>query len=634
MAAAAPRPRRPRPPRGGSRRPRSAAAARRRGAVAVAVGLDDRAELGPAPSFAREQAAVALDRAGVDAGHRAAAPASRAHRRSAPPGSPRPRRRRSPTRRRRRARAASRPARGVGEHRGAGGREAAPVPRASSAAIIPERTSPGAGRRQRRARDAVDRDPLAVGDDRVVALQHDDRAAAARPPRGPLRGACALTASESTSSRRPSSPSCGVSTVGRLALAQLLEPAGVRVEPVGVDHQRRLDPLGELADQVAGPVLAADARARARPRRPARPPRGSARRAARRSRALAARAADRHHLGQLHLEDRLEVGGHGDGRVAGAGADRGARPTGRRRRSARASRPTTSTWPGAELGRARRRGAAAAPAPAASISPAAASAGAPSGIPIGATRSSPRAPLARRDPVPELGGVEGDGERRPRPRRPRPRRWRRRPRRRCRPRPPARRQALIASIAAAAGSRGLAREAGAEDRVDDRRRRPPSASASSPPADLARAPSKRSRFASASPESSSARPEQQRLDLEAGLGQQRGRRPARRRRCCPCRRRPRRGRSRRPPRPPRRPPARPPPSAPARARPAPRSPRRRPPASARRRAGAQPRLHAAQPSRGSGRAAGRGRPQRRVSRECVSETESSRPAAAASAAAR
>ena len=140
--------------------------------------------------------------------------------------------------------------------------------------------------------------------------------------------------------------------------------------------------------------------------------------------------------------------------------------------------------------------------------------GAPAGIPIGATRSSPRVPLAGRDPLAELGGVEADGEvgldRRARD--------------------------LAAGGVDAGGDvagddrraaavdrldrrRGrLARragEAGAEDRVDDRAR------AGQPGVEVAgvdRAPPpSRSRLAAASPLSSYGRPEQQRLDLEAHL---------------------------------------------------------------------------------------------------------------------
>jgi hypothetical protein len=95
----------------------------------------------------------------------------------------------------------------------------------------------------------------------------------------------------------------------------------VSVEPVGVDHQGRPDPLGELADEVAGAVLAPDPRpeddrlgslADAEHLLRGRPPQVP----------LSAGAAHRHHLGQLHLEDVLEVGRDGDGRVAGAAPDR------------------------------------------------------------------------------------------------------------------------------------------------------------------------------------------------------------------------------------------------------------------------------------------------------------------------
>ena len=152
-----------------------------------------------------------------------------------------------------------------------------------------------------------------------------------------------------------------------------------------------------------------------------------------------------------------------------------------------------------------------------SITPALGSAGAPSGIPIGATRSSPAAcfPGAIRCPTlaawkltvrsaataaPSTSPLEAST-------------------------PEAMSQAttgapqsLIAAIAAAAGSRGAPLKPVpkiASTTAPEPRRRVASESAST-----ASAAAKRSRLAAASPRSSLGGPEQQRLDLEAGLGEQ------------------------------------------------------------------------------------------------------------------
>ena len=148
-------------------------------------------------------------------------------------------------------------------------------------------------------------------------------------------------------------------------------------------------------------------------------------------------------------------------------------------------------------------------------SPAAGSTGAPSGIPIGDDPQLAGVPLAGRDPVAELGGVEADGRSQPRSRRPRPRRSRRRPRRRCRRRRPARRSGWSPRSRAIAGLPRGALEAGAEDRVDD------GARARQPGVEVG---------------GKLVREELQRLDLEAHPRAGAGPRPARRRRCCPCRR--------------------------------------------------------------------------------------------------
>ena len=146
-----------------------------------------------------------------------------------------------------------------------------PSPFASSAPIRPESTSPvpavaSAGRAARADRDR----PAGRGDDRVVALQQHDaplRSAASRAGRSRWRP----TSSESVPSRRPSSPACGVSTVGAARPAQRLEPLGVRVQAVRVDQQRRLDARGPPRARTPARRPSGRARGRARPRPRARP---------------------------------------------------------------------------------------------------------------------------------------------------------------------------------------------------------------------------------------------------------------------------------------------------------------------------------------------------------------------------
>ncbi len=259
------------------------------------------------------------------------------------------------------------------------------------------------------------------------------------------------------------------------------------------------------------------------------------------------------------LEDRLQVGRHGDGRVAGTGADR--RQRGHLHGPGQPARPAGDhDLAGAELGRARAARAAARSARRCRSSPPPARPARRRESRSATTRSSPRVPLARRDPVPDLGRVEAD------------------------------RQVGLDRDALDLAARGIdpggdvagdhrraaavdrldrrggrlprrALEAGAEDRVDDRPEPSSQASRSSgPPRARARAPRPRS-------------------PSRAGAARQ----PARRRRCCPCRRRsaPAPAAPARPP--PRPAPSRPPPSAPPRRCPAPRSPSDRPPGSRRRR---------------------------------------------------
>ena len=112
---------------------------------------------------------------------------------------------------------------------------------ASIAPITPLRTSPVPAVASAGVAPGLIADE-AVGprDERVVALEHDDRARLRRRPRARGARRCALTSSLEPPSRRPSSPACGVSTVGAAALAQLAEALGVRVEPVGVEHERHV----------------------------------------------------------------------------------------------------------------------------------------------------------------------------------------------------------------------------------------------------------------------------------------------------------------------------------------------------------------------------------------------------------
>ena len=194
----------------------------------------------------------------------------------------RPRRSRRPARAaRRRSAPRARARRRRRRRRGRRGR-----PLASIAPITPESTSPvpGGGERRARAPREIATRPVGRGDQRVVALEHDERLRAWRPPRARGAAGARSTSSESTSSSRPSSPACGVSTVGqRRCGSRSSRCAGERVEPVGVDHQRHVDalrPARARAPARPGPCDRAPGRARPRrrgrsPSAPARPPRAS-----------------------------------------------------------------------------------------------------------------------------------------------------------------------------------------------------------------------------------------------------------------------------------------------------------------------------------------------------------------------
>ena len=230
--------------------------------------------------------------------------------------------------------------------------------------------------------------------------------------------------------------------------------------------------------------------------------------------AVATRTADRHHL-RLRAPRRSPPDRPGR-RRSRSPRRRGSRParTSARRPVSPRDPPAITTCPELNLvdcgPRARQQA-----ENAGSIVPAAGSLGAPAGMPIGDDPQLARVPLAGRDPVADLGRVEADRQVGLDRERPRSRRSRHRLRRRCRRRPPGAPQRLIASIAAAAGSRG-----------SPSKPVPKIASTTAP------APSSQ-----ASRSSAPALLQLEDLDLEAQRRAGAAPRPARRRRCCPCRRR-------------------------------------------------------------------------------------------------
>ena len=149
------------------------------------------------------------------------------------------------------------PGPGVGEDRGAGrgeGLEAAGEQRRdrSRRARRRSRRSPGAG---------AERTLTATRSPSVTIVSSPLRTTTAPAARAASRAQArrwAPTSSESRPSRRPSSPACGVRTVGAPRARDPPESPGEGVEAVGVEHERRLDLRG-------------------RPRAPARPSRGRGR---------------------------------------------------------------------------------------------------------------------------------------------------------------------------------------------------------------------------------------------------------------------------------------------------------------------------------------------------------------------
>ena len=464
--------------------------------------------------------------------------------------------------------AACTPAQRVQAHRGAGRRERV-EPFASSAATHAREHVAGAGCRERRRRARADGDAaVGRGDERVVALQHDDRAGRGRPPRG--RGAACRR--RSSARRRPAAAPArprAASARRPVRRAQSISPANA---------------FRPSASSTTGIETASSSRARTPRVRSAAPEPGpeheraaacAAAAAASGSIAVGRQAAvrvgqrDRHLLEQPRLEHQRERRRHAHGHVARAGA--GGRERRQARRAGQPGRAAGDEHAAAcELGRVRtaprdllehlvadqadRR-----PSPARRA-----------GCRCRSRSTSPGAGAARLDPQPRLGGVEGrrrarhDGE-------------------------PGRlaaggvdaarhvgREHLDTAVADRLDRRGdraarLAAGAGSQQRVDHERRvgGDPSAPVDS---STGASPARRSRF-------DARHRRRTRRARRRAARRRRGRRraarrprPVRRRRCCPCRRR--RRSAPREPSPLRAPRARrrPAPSARARARRARRSP--------------------------------------------------------------
>ena len=305
-----------------------------------------------------------------------------------------------------------RPARACAIDPGAGRRERLHPPRHQRADRTREDVA-GPGGRERRAVESVDGDPVAVGNDRVVALQDNDSTRPRRSRAAALASRWAEISADSQPSRRASSPAWGVSTVGALRL---------RSSPRSVPSA--FSPSASISSGAS--EFGARARGRAGASGSARPRPGPSTTQADRSARSRIGAdgggaeaaadvveADRHHLGQLRLEDRARGTRAADGGVAGAGPDRrsGEAMHGAPVRPARAADDEDVT--GAELRRlgapARRRGRERPPP----ITPATGSAGGPVGDPDRRDDEPTRVPLAGRDPMADLRGVEGDGQIRP-----------------------------------------------------------------------------------------------------------------------------------------------------------------------------------------------------------------------------
>ncbi len=140
---------------------------------------------------------------------------------------------------RRRARRRARPRRAARRRRRPRGTASSPC--ASSAAITPVSTSPVPAVASAGLPPGLTatRAPEGVGDQGVVALEHHDRPRELRAAARTWRRRSRSISSLEHSSSRPSSPACGVSTVGASARAELAQPARVGVQAVGVEHRSR-----------------------------------------------------------------------------------------------------------------------------------------------------------------------------------------------------------------------------------------------------------------------------------------------------------------------------------------------------------------------------------------------------------
>ena len=146
------------------------------------------------------------------------------------------------------------------------------------------------------------------------------------------------TSAESTSSSRPSSPACGVSTVGQRRCGRSSGNTPIeRVEAVGVDHQRHVDALEHLQREVArARLLGQPGAEHHRVGAPDRLQRRAGRLAA--QRAVGLGQPDHHRLEKPHRERELEACRRADRHVARAGAHGGQRAHRRRAGQPRSSR--------------------------------------------------------------------------------------------------------------------------------------------------------------------------------------------------------------------------------------------------------------------------------------------------------
>ena len=249
----------------------------------------------------------------------------------------------------------------------------------------------GAGGRQRRRRDHADRDG-SPGAATIVSSPF--RTTTHRPPSAASRAEarrCAPISSESLSSRRPSSPACGVITVGLANARRGVEGARVGVQPVGVDHERE-------------PGAGGDARARRRARRPSGRAQGRARapppsrtrpgsRPQRPRRSAPSAEAQPRHITSVSFASKIASSSPGR-RRSRSPRRRGSRRSQKGQTEPVSPRdpPATTTCPEVNLVESGpRRGSSSQTR--AVIAPPGGSSRAPAGMPMSATRSSPVARL-------------------------------------------------------------------------------------------------------------------------------------------------------------------------------------------------------------------------------------------------